>query len=97
MISFSAQETNILVVDDVADNLKILSRTLSQEGYRVRCAAAFVQARSELGSLSPVTPSVCPVCYFVHRFFPCQGCSWVPVLGLGDRGVVRDDIRLSFP
>lgn len=38
MISFSAQETNILVVDDVADNLKILSRTLSQEGYRVRCA-----------------------------------------------------------
>lgn len=38
MTSYSSRETNILVVDDIADNLKILSRTLSQQGYRVRCA-----------------------------------------------------------
>ena len=34
----AAQNINILVVDDIADNLKILSATLSKQGYRVRCA-----------------------------------------------------------
>ena len=29
---------NILVVDDLADNLRILSNTLNQQGYKVRCA-----------------------------------------------------------
>ena len=38
MISFTAQNMSILVVDDLADNLKILSRTLSKQGYQVRCA-----------------------------------------------------------
>ena len=37
-MTFSAQNMSILVVDDVADNLKILSRTLSKQGYQVRCA-----------------------------------------------------------
>ena len=37
-MTFSAQNISILVVDDVADNLKILSRTLSNQGYQVRCA-----------------------------------------------------------
>lgn len=38
MISFTAQNMSILVVDDIADNLKILSSTLSKQGYQVRCA-----------------------------------------------------------
>ena len=38
MISFIAQNISILVVDDLADNLKILSRTLRKQGYQVRCA-----------------------------------------------------------
>ena len=29
---------NILIVDDTPDNLRLLSKTLIQEGYRVRCA-----------------------------------------------------------
>ena len=29
---------NILVVDDIADNLRVLSNTLNQKGYKVRCA-----------------------------------------------------------
>ncbi|MEL7522534.1 MAG: response regulator, partial [Cyanobacteria bacterium J06553_1] len=28
----------ILIVDDVPDNLRLLSTTLSKEGYRIRCA-----------------------------------------------------------
>ncbi|MEL6927799.1 MAG: EAL domain-containing protein [Cyanobacteria bacterium J06600_6] len=32
------QHQNILIVDDIADNLRVLSRTLSQEGYKIRCA-----------------------------------------------------------
>ncbi len=57
------------------------------------------QARSELGSLSPVTPSVCPVLFFVHRSFsPGRFCSsQSQFLDWGDRGFVRDDIQLLFP
>ena len=29
---------NILVVDDIVDNLRVLSNTLNQQGYKVRCA-----------------------------------------------------------
>lgn len=29
---------NILIVDDIADNLRVLSNTLSEEGYKIRCA-----------------------------------------------------------
>ena len=38
MISFSPQDINILIVDDMADNLKVLANTLSAQGYQVRCA-----------------------------------------------------------
>jgi diguanylate cyclase (GGDEF)-like protein len=38
MISYAAKEISILVVDDIADNLKVLSSTLTQQGYQVRCA-----------------------------------------------------------
>ncbi|MGD1919887.1 MAG: EAL domain-containing protein [Pleurocapsa sp.] len=37
-ISTSNQQIRILVVDDIADNLQILSTTLSKQGYQVRCA-----------------------------------------------------------
>jgi diguanylate cyclase (GGDEF)-like protein len=30
--------TNILVVDDIADNLRVLSASLTEKGYQVRCA-----------------------------------------------------------
>ena len=38
MISEASKQISILVVDDVADNLQILSTTLTQQGYQVRCA-----------------------------------------------------------
>jgi diguanylate cyclase (GGDEF)-like protein len=38
MVSFSQKNINILVVDDLADNLRILSKTLTTQGYKVRCA-----------------------------------------------------------
>ena len=36
--SISEKQISILVVDDLADNLQILTSTLSKEGYQVRCA-----------------------------------------------------------
>ena len=38
MNTIAAQNISILVVDDIADNLKILSATLAKQGYQVRCA-----------------------------------------------------------
>jgi PleD family two-component response regulator len=35
---FNAAEHTILIVDDVPDNLRVLSSTLNEQGYRVRCA-----------------------------------------------------------
>ncbi len=35
---FNAAQHMILVVDDVPDNLRVLSSTLTEQGYRVRCA-----------------------------------------------------------
>ena len=32
------QNYQILIVDDIADNLRVLSNTLTQEGYKIRCA-----------------------------------------------------------
>lgn len=29
---------DILIVDDIVDNLRVLSNTLTEQGYRVRCA-----------------------------------------------------------
>ncbi|MFM2312366.1 MAG: hypothetical protein RLZZ04_1642 [Cyanobacteriota bacterium] len=37
-ISVSDQQISILVVDDLADNLQILAKTLTNQGYQVRCA-----------------------------------------------------------
>jgi diguanylate cyclase (GGDEF)-like protein len=37
-ISISDQQISILVVDDIADNLQILAKTLTNQGYQVRCA-----------------------------------------------------------
>ena len=34
----SLSTNNILIVDDTPDNLRLLSQTLTQEGYKVRCA-----------------------------------------------------------
>ena len=34
----SSTNQNILIVDDIADNLRVLSSTLSQAGYKIRCA-----------------------------------------------------------
>ena len=30
--------SNILIVDDIADNLRVLSNTLKEQGYKIRCA-----------------------------------------------------------
>jgi diguanylate cyclase (GGDEF)-like protein len=38
MTLFTPQDISILVVDDIADNLRILSNTLTKQGYQVRCA-----------------------------------------------------------
>ena len=52
-----AQESHykILIVDDVPDNLRLLSTTLTQQGYQVRCAKngsiALMGAKNELPNL----------------------------------------------
>lgn len=39
MIPFTSENSSILlIVDDIADNLHILSTSLTKEGYQVRCA-----------------------------------------------------------
>ncbi|MEL6493955.1 MAG: EAL domain-containing protein [Cyanobacteria bacterium J06623_7] len=37
-MNLPTQPAQILVVDDVADNLRVLSNTLERQGYKVRCA-----------------------------------------------------------
>src|SRR6476469_8402119 len=44
---------NILIVDDLPDNLRLLSRTLSAHGYKVRCDTK--GAMSILAAQSPLT------------------------------------------
>jgi diguanylate cyclase (GGDEF)-like protein len=53
MISYAAQEISILVVDDVADNLKVLSSTLTQQGYQVRCAKNGLTALLGASTIQP--------------------------------------------
>ena len=35
---FNTEQRTILIVDDVPDNLRVLSSTLNEQGYQVRCA-----------------------------------------------------------
>jgi len=37
MDNIKSQKANILVVDDIPDNLRFLSKTLTEQGYKVRC------------------------------------------------------------
>ncbi|MGL5076680.1 MAG: two-component system response regulator [Waterburya sp.] len=53
MISYAAQEISILVVDDVAENLKVLSSTLKQQGYQVRCAKNGLMALLGASTIQP--------------------------------------------
>lgn len=52
---FNAADRTILIVDDVPDNLRVLSSTLIEQGYRVRCArdgsTALVAVRTTLPNL----------------------------------------------
>ncbi|AFZ34712.1 response regulator receiver modulated diguanylate cyclase/phosphodiesterase [Stanieria cyanosphaera PCC 7437] len=43
-IQFNSFLANILIVDDIPDNLRVLSTTLSEQGYQVRCAKNGVMA-----------------------------------------------------
>ncbi len=38
MSLYTQKNQNILIVDDIADNLRVLSNTLSEQGYKIRCA-----------------------------------------------------------
>lgn len=44
---------NILIVDDITDNLRVLSNTLNQEGYRIRCAKNGVTALKAAAKIVP--------------------------------------------
>ncbi len=35
---YAIETPNILIVDDIADNLRVLSNTLNEQGYKIRCA-----------------------------------------------------------
>ena len=35
---FNAAQQMILIVDDLPDNLRVLSSTLTEQGYKIRCA-----------------------------------------------------------
>ncbi len=55
-MSFKPDEipkANILIVDDSPDNLRILSMTLSQQGYRVRCVTNGEMALVSIHNLPP--------------------------------------------
>jgi len=52
---FETSSYKILIVDDIADNLRLLSTTLTEQGYQVRCAKngaiALMGARNDLPDL----------------------------------------------
>ncbi|MEL6579777.1 MAG: EAL domain-containing protein [Cyanobacteria bacterium J06621_12] len=50
---FSQQHHNILIVDDIADNLRVLSRTLGQKGYKIRCAKSGATALRAAAKIIP--------------------------------------------
>ena len=53
MNTIVAQNINILVVDDIAENLKMLSSTLTRQGYQVRCAKNGSLALSGVNKILP--------------------------------------------
>ncbi|BAZ44720.1 response regulator receiver modulated diguanylate cyclase/phosphodiesterase [Chondrocystis sp. NIES-4102] len=53
MTSYTAKEISILVVDDVAENLKVLFTTLTQQGYHVRCAKNGITALLGANTIQP--------------------------------------------
>jgi len=44
---------NILIVDDIVDNLKVLSSTLDQKGYKIRCAKTGAMALKAAAKVVP--------------------------------------------
>lgn len=44
---------NVLIVDDIADNLRVLSDTLSYKGYKIRCAKNGVTALKVAAKIIP--------------------------------------------
>lgn len=44
---------NILIVDDIADNLRVLSNTLHDQGYKIRCAKNGVVALKAAAKVTP--------------------------------------------
>lgn len=49
----NTDQRTILIVDDVADNLRVLSRTLTEQGYQVRCAKNGSMALMGVQAASP--------------------------------------------
>ena len=46
-------DINILVVDDMADNLRVLAKTLTKHGYKVRCAKDGLTALMGINKIRP--------------------------------------------
>lgn len=46
---------SILIVDDIADNLRVLSNTLHDQGYKIRCAK---NGEVALKAAAKVTPDL---------------------------------------
>ena len=47
------KQHNILIVDDIADNLRVLSNTLKEKGYKIRCAKSGVVALKAAAKMVP--------------------------------------------
>ncbi|MGL4882723.1 MAG: two-component system response regulator [Waterburya sp.] len=53
-MNLSVIETpNILIVDDIADNLRVLSKTLNEQGYKIRCAKNGATAIKAANMITP--------------------------------------------
>lgn len=50
---YPEQNQNILIVDDIADNLRVLSNTLNEQGYKIRCAKNGVMALKAASKILP--------------------------------------------
>ncbi|WP_019505850.1 EAL domain-containing response regulator [Pleurocapsa sp. PCC 7319] len=50
---YPEQNQNILIVDDIADNLRVLSNTLNKQGYKIRCAKNGVMALKAASKILP--------------------------------------------
>ena len=51
--SSSLQQANILIVDDTVSNLRLLSQTLTNQGYKVRCVRSGQMALAAVQTLPP--------------------------------------------